>query len=443
MNPGRVICERRDWRPREQFRLRCQYDARTVPPGQGGTRETERLSERAARQLSDAVEWNHANRTPFTTFLTLTFNHEARQRIAGGETTIQAELGRFFDAANKARARGFYADPVERGDHGSLCSPWPRRPRRERVRFDPAEGNLRYLWVAECPTNEHGEPNPHVHLLIRWRCAKPRFLAWAMHIEKLWGQGFAHLERLRHPREAGDYLLKALGYLSKAREAPDQGVITGNRYFIAHGARPPAWEHEWTRELGLMPRMMRHAARWQRATAAPVRRDRARLIAERKATPHAAEDHRRKLSRRITALREKLRRRPIIAGKYVIRTDGRGALRAFLAWAEGREGSGQGTWILPRRRPKKPYRGGPRPPGLGVALAAEVCEHIEARRLAPRFTIDHDDLRRWAEMPEAVPTGPPPAVRVEYLPAERRLYRMEHGEVTAMTQLRRAPPCPA
>lgn len=443
---GRVVIERRPWLERgrvvDHYRLRCEYHARKAPPRQDGRRASVALTPRAMTQLAEAVEWCHATRRPMTTFLTLTFDAATRDALEAGETTIQREVARFMDAANVMRRRGYYADrrawgedldPRSTGRH--VASAWPR----ERVRFRPSDdepkplrhdgppasqwpravGPLRYVWVAEAPTNEEGERNPHVHVLMRWQTSHARFLSWVGALERAWGRGFAHTERIKEARAAGTYLIKAVGYLTKGgrpAEAGDQGPIEGNRYGISSTARAPQWEWAWSRELGVMPRLMRHAHRWQRATAAPVRRERDALKDARRAARD--DDARAKLTARIERLRAQLRDRPIRAGRYTLRTRSLGSLRAFLSWAEGRAGPGQGSELLPRRRPSKPYRGGPRPPHLGVTLAREWCARRHARRQIERCTEGRaHDLTRWAAMPEAAgvhpcrytdPTTPPP-----------------------------------
>ena len=100
---------------------------------------------------------------------------------------------------------------------------------------------LDYMRVAEQPKNKQGEINPHVHVLMRWQVAPELFQSWAKRIEKLWGHGFAKLERIKTPEAASNYLLKAVGYLTKGA-ANDQGEIKGNRYGISASARAPSWE---------------------------------------------------------------------------------------------------------------------------------------------------------------------------------------------------------
>ncbi|MBE0369234.1 hypothetical protein [Pseudoalteromonas aurantia] len=114
-----------------------------------------------------------------------------------------------------------------------------------------------YVWVAEAPSKIHetreypwgkvesvGHQNYHAHLLIRWNVEEVFFHEWAARIEKHWGQGFVHIERIRTAEAAAEYLLKAVGYMTKS----DQGEIRGNRYNISKYARAEKWENCATHE---------------------------------------------------------------------------------------------------------------------------------------------------------------------------------------------------
>ncbi|HHF3091087.1 TPA: hypothetical protein ACPJ1J_004892, partial [Vibrio alginolyticus] len=74
---------------------------------------------------------------------------------------------------------------------------------------------------------------------------------WAKRLEKIWGHGFAKLERIKKPKAAGSYIIKAVGYAAKGENA-DQGLIKGNRYNIAKCSRAPAWETLASFEAGNM-----------------------------------------------------------------------------------------------------------------------------------------------------------------------------------------------
>ncbi|KPW04940.1 hypothetical protein [Pseudoalteromonas sp. P1-8] len=133
-----------------------------------------------------------------------------------------------------------------------------------------------YLWVAEAPAKKHGskiyewngekheiecigEQNYHAHVLMRWNVEPVYFHEWASRIERLWGQGFVTIERIRNAKAAATYLLKALGYMTKGAEG-SQGEIRGNRYNISKYARAEAWEncatHEAQHMYGLIQEYM-------------------------------------------------------------------------------------------------------------------------------------------------------------------------------------------
>lgn len=208
------------------------------------------------------------------------------------KTTIGKEVSRFFDGAQKIYQRGFVPESITEAreypwgmvkcqqpnnekiepafvmycpdivSKKTPCGEIPRgfenavdfekyNPRKHtdsdylenRACFGEREKSapLDYMWVAEQPTNKQGEKNPHVHVLMRWQVKPELFQAWAKRIEKLWGHGFAKLERIKTPEAASNYLLKAVGYLTKGA-SNDQGEIKGNRYGISASARAPSFE---------------------------------------------------------------------------------------------------------------------------------------------------------------------------------------------------------
>lgn len=208
------------------------------------------------------------------------------------KTTIGKEVSRFFDGAQKIYQRGFVPESItETREYpwGKVKCQQPNDKKiepayvmycpdivskktpsgeipigfenafdfekynpRKHIDSDYLENNacfgqreksapLDYMWVAEQPMNDKGEKNPHVHVLMRWRVEPELFQVWAKRLEKLWGHGFAKLERIKTPEAASNYLLKAVGYLTKG-DSSDQGEIKGNRYGISASARAPKWE---------------------------------------------------------------------------------------------------------------------------------------------------------------------------------------------------------
>ena len=194
--------------------------------------------------------------------------------------SVQREASRFFEAANKMYQRGWQYENDKgetvkvRGSRAFYCVEGEDVDGRTGARFTRLKWwrePLAYLWVAENPHQEdaHGNPvadehgelqtNPHIHLMMKWRVAYRHFDAWAERLEKLWGHGFAHLEKIKDPQKAGSYVAKAAGYLSKAQGKTDQGEIRGNRYGISKRARAPGWIECERHQVGMMGWLMAEA----------------------------------------------------------------------------------------------------------------------------------------------------------------------------------------
>lgn len=230
-----VRLDYRDWSDEYRIRVEASCSPSSPPPQQGGERTTNGLTASGARKIIEAGAYVHAVRNGFKTFLTLTFNDDARAKIASGETTIGREVSRFFDAAKKIWQRGFVCDhQILKTENGFDCI----------GASEIVAGHdepLDYIWTAEAPQNDKGEVNPHCHVLLRWHVEPYLFFDWAKRLEDVWGHGFAKLERIRDAKASTGYLLKALGYLTKGAVS-EQGEIKGNRYGISKSSRAPAWE---------------------------------------------------------------------------------------------------------------------------------------------------------------------------------------------------------
>jgi len=165
------------------------------------------------------------------------------------DTTIGKENTRLLDGLKKMFQRGWWAshtvriDPDSGCEYSDLTPVWVEGHIGKPSEFGPTQKpkDFHYIWVAECPMNEDGEPNPHSHILLGWEVEKHLFSAWSKRIEQLWGNGFAKLERIKKPKAAGSYIIKAVGYAAKGANA-DQGLIKGNRYSIASCSRAPGWD---------------------------------------------------------------------------------------------------------------------------------------------------------------------------------------------------------
>ena len=224
-----------EWAKTYRIRVMAQGSTSEPPPQQAGDRETSELSQKGASKILRSGAYVSAVRGGYTTFLTLTFDAKARERIINQEQTIGKEVTRFFDASSKMFQRGWQCG----GDSLKSKNGFDCIGATEIV--PPSHDALDYLWVAEMPENSKGEPNPHCHVLLRWNVEPHLFHDWAKRIEKLWGQGFAKLERIRSADAASGYLLKAVGYVVKGN-SKEQGQFKGNRYGISKAARAPADE---------------------------------------------------------------------------------------------------------------------------------------------------------------------------------------------------------
>ena len=228
--PGRfTIITHRAWSDEYRIRTQVETTTGTLPPEQSGERASDMLSMRGARAIGDSSHYMAVKKGGYTTFLTL--DAGARQRVASGETTVQKEISRFWDAAQKMYSRGWVNEMTGNKVEGKNDS-------------------LHYCWVVENPKNEDGEDNPHAHILMRWRVPYREFEGWAARLEQLWGQGFAHLEKIKEPEKAGAYMAKAAGYMTKAEGRTDQGTVRGNRYGISKPSRASEWLQVGRYELG-------------------------------------------------------------------------------------------------------------------------------------------------------------------------------------------------
>lgn len=352
----------REWSDEYRIRVQADINPSDPPPQQAGERTTKDLSSRGARNILESGAFVSAVRGGYTTFLTLTFDNDARSRIINGDTTIGSECSRFFDALNKMYQRGWSTDnQVLSSQHGFDCIGASEV-------IPPSRDKLDYLWVAECPKNKKGELNPHCHVLLRWSVEPYLFHDWASRIEKLWGYGFAKLERIKHADAASGYLLKALGYLTKG-EKTDQGEINGNRYNISKAARAPKWELIGSFHAQNMAAIIGEVhEKWLRQDA-PIKGE---ICSERqslnkavrdKAVLTAMKNHKaaKEVAKRIKVIEsriksgyEKLKARPARSADYQITFKGADALSKFINWSTGArlwEGVEVTSQYIPNRIP--------------------------------------------------------------------------------------------
>ncbi|SKC31459.1 hypothetical protein CZ809_00937 [Photobacterium piscicola] len=351
----------RGWSNEWRIRLQAQSRPSTMPPAQSGDRFTDKLTDGAVRKVFESGAYVQALRGGYTTFGTLTFTEEQREKIltskpqsknrikpgvrgtivvmsphsrepyrikasglfswlddmgkegelaainqeaikptgevddfgrkifdigdpsirASGpwtkirayhpDSSIGTEVSRFIDLAQKMYQRGWTPDympvrvkrgqervkpagtkcgnviadgsftPIRRGDCKDKIIQHPRCKQIKKDVFKIGAVPLDYCWVAEMPANEDGEPNPHVHILLRWQVPKTHFFAWVGRLERIWGNGFAKIERIKHAKAGASYLVKAVGYAAKGSDG-NQGLIRGNRYGIGAVSRAKGWK---------------------------------------------------------------------------------------------------------------------------------------------------------------------------------------------------------
>jgi len=327
---SQTIIQYREWS--DEWRIRTQVDVprNQLPPSAAGLRISKMLSQGGARKIADSCEYMAKTRGGFKTFVTGTFNDEARARIASGETSIQREATRALDALNKMYQRGWNMKSGER--------------------VEGHAGTLAYCWVVEVPKNEQGEDNPHLHMLFDWVVEYAHFQEWAARIESIWGNGYFHLEKIDDPMCAGAYMAKAAGYLTKAAGQSDQGEVTGNRYAISSNARAPSWSTIGTYQLGIMGMLIRevydsisakHSAKFLERHRLREEREKIRAAAKKAQGEHVtkryplwAKNALTEVGEKLKAVREKINAMKVRASKYQLVCKGRDSFERFLVWAE-------------------------------------------------------------------------------------------------------------
>ena len=259
--------------------------------------------------------------------------------------SVQKEASRFFEAAGKMYQRGWQyqndkGETVRVPGSRALYCVMGEDEDKTGARFTRLKWwrePLDYLWVAENPDRideETGEvlgENPHLHVLMRWRVDYRHFQAWAKRLERLWGQGMAHLEKLKDPAKAGGYVAKAAGYLSKSQGKTDQGEIRGNRYGISSRARAPGWIECERHQVGMMGWLLAEAHEaWNRKHGPKIQqREQLKRQLDKATTPA----HRQKIGKILEGVRAKLEPLPKIS-KYGAIFKTAEQKQRFIIWAK-------------------------------------------------------------------------------------------------------------
>lgn len=308
-----TVIQFREWS--DEYRIRTQVEtANTMPPPQAGERLSNLLSSRGAKKIAEACEFMALKKGGFKTFVTGTFNEKTRQAIELGETTIQREVSRCMDALQKMYARGWVTSKGEK--------------------VPGHAGGLPYAWVVEIPSNENGEPNPHVHMLLGWSVPYRLFTDWSARIERIWGNGYFHLEKIKDCACAGAYMAKAAGYMTKG-EAEGQGRVRGNRYGISDAARAPDWVTLGRSQLHAMGQIIADVFDHLSHKYGEQFRERKRLNKRLAETPKGARWTRQKIGERLQQVRAQLNEIPVRCSRYQIICKGLATAGTFLTWARG------------------------------------------------------------------------------------------------------------
>ncbi len=308
-----TIIQFREWS--QEWRIRTETrGANLNPPTQAGDRISEMLSERGAKKIAEACEYM-ATKGGFKTFVTGTFDEETRKQIKSGETTIQREVSRCVDGLQKMYQRGWVT------------------PEGEQVKGH-GEG-LAYCWVVEIPLNENYEENPHVHMLLGWSVPFRLFKSWSARIERIWGNGYFHLEKIKDCACAGAYMAKAAGYMTKAQDDESQGKVKGNRYGISETARAPEWLTLGRAQLHSMGQIIADVYDHLTLKYGADYRERKQLKVKLDAIPKDQTALRQRIGERLQKVREKLNALPIRCNKYQVILKGQTIAGLFLTWAKG------------------------------------------------------------------------------------------------------------
>lgn len=365
----RAIVEFKEWA--DEWRLRTEVDGQNLqPPEQVGARISDMLSHRGARKIAESAAYMAAVKGGYKTFVTGTFKPEARERIASGESTIQKEVSRTMDAMQKMYSRG-----------------WVNKNNGEKV--EGIDGGLAYCWVVEIPKNEHGEDNPHVHMLLGWRVPYRHFEGWAARIEEIWGNGTFHLEKIKDSTCAGAYMAKAAGYLSKAQGQDTQGIVKGNRYGISACARAPEWEKYAVQQLHIVSQLIVDVYDHLTVKHGEKFAERKRLNNALANIPKDKKSVRQRIGKKLAQVRESLNELPIRCNKYQVILKGKAAALRFFSWATNDEHDHGNDW-LPEKPAGMGWEVGRRPTAADslyhTRLREKIKAKVEQRKLWRRLT---------------------------------------------------------
>jgi hypothetical protein len=371
----RAVFEFREWC--DEWRIRSEVDGQNLsPPEQAGERVSEMLTHRGATKLAESCAYMAECRGGYQTFVTGTFSAESREAIVNGETTIQKEVSRTMDAMSKMFARGWTKENGER--------------------VKGVEGSLSYCWVVEIPKNAEGEENPHVHMLLGWRVEYKDFKEWSSRIEKQWGNGYFHLEKIKDSTCAGAYMAKAAGYMSKAEGNDTQGTVTGNRYGISACARAPAWQTYAVKQLHCMSQLIVDVYDHLTVTHGDKYKERKKLNESLSKIPKDKRALRNRIGKKLFAVRQEINEIPVRCNKYQLLLKSKGAFFRFMSWAISEDDNGS-DW-LPAKEAGLAYDPGRTPEAKDSLYHTKLRERIQNRKIWRRLASPPEWLMSPLEM---------------------------------------------
>lgn len=321
----KAVIEYRDWSDEYRIRTEIETTSGMRPPEQSGIRESFMLSDRGARKIADSCNYLGLQKGGFKTFVTGTFSQSARDRIKKGDTTIQREVSRMMDALSKMYQRGWVKSTGEK-------IPGHDQP-------------LPYLWVVEVPKNENGEDNPHVHFLMAWSVNYCDFKEWSTRLEKIWNNGYFHLEKIKDCMCAGAYMAKAAGYMTKSNGDSSQGLVRGNRYGISTTARAPGWARLRDGQLHTLGQLIVDIHDFITVKYGEKYREKKSLKAALDKIPKEYSTTRQKIGKRLERVRREVDAIPIVASRHQLILKGKKAYYQFLHWLTSKEPMKESAWL--------------------------------------------------------------------------------------------------
>jgi len=139
---------------------------------------------------------------------------------------------------------------------------------------------------------------------------------------------------IKNQKSAAAYLMKALGYITKAAAGSDQGTIYGNRYGISQNARAPGWitvkEYAWH----IAGQLIEKARLKQRRDLRPLEQKREEIKEKIEA---ATKDNKKRLTKALEKVREKItdKKGSIFYGRNRVICKGEDSANRLLNWFKG------------------------------------------------------------------------------------------------------------